>query len=251
MPPMHTIGRSGKGVKAMRERIIVSGGGKLRAFDAQGLRLVMETPLEGSGALCAGRGFVLCACGAERVIYRLHAQTLLPQGVCAGGPGMRAMCLSGDGERLYVLLSGADSVLMLSGKDGAPAALARVGVNPQSMRLDDTGERLIIAGGRDGCAHLLCARTLRLLRRVEFGGFLADASCRGNRVRAMRLPCGQASAAAGKLLRFSGGLLMINPPAQRLYAGGAARGRWRLVCADALDAAAVRDTPPGGGAYSP
>lgn len=220
----------------MTGRIIVSGEGKLRLFGWPDLAAKEETPLPGGGALCAGQGGVYVSSDEERTIYHLDADTLLPRGVYAGGPGMRALCLSRDGERLFALLGDADSVLMLCARSGAPMLLARVGVSPQNMRLDDTGERLVVAGGRDGCVHVLCAHTLALLARYPSEGFLADAGMRNGRVRALRL-CGERSFAPGKLIAGQGITLLLDRLNERLYASGGKADEWRFVCSGARDAA--------------
>ena len=219
----------------MEKRIIVSGGGKLRVFGAQRLSLLGETPLEGSGALCAGEGCVICACDDDSAVYRVDPLTLLPQSVYAGGPQMRALCLSRDKSRLYILCSGADSVLMLSAYDGAPMMLARVGADPQSLRLDDTGERLVIAGGRDGCVHLLCARTLCALFCLRGEGFCADAVLRRGKIRALRLGGNGAFASPGRAIHIPGGTLIVDSASERLLSFGR-EGR-RVVCEGARDAA--------------
>jgi len=206
--------------------------------------------LAGCGALCARRGSVYAAGEEEGVIYHLDAASLLPCGVYAGGPGMRALCLSADAERLFVLLSDADSVLMLCARTGAPMVLARAGVHPQSMRLDDTGKRLVIAGGRDGCVHLLCAGTLRRLARYPAEGFCADAGMRRGRVRALRYVGKDGSAAAGKLIASGGKALLLDRVNERLFVSDAGRREWRFVCARARDAAFVWDTQESDRAYS-
>lgn len=221
----------------MEKRIVVSGGGKLRVFDARRLFLLGESPLEGSGALCAGKGCVFCAGDRDNAVYRLCAKTLLPLGVYAGGPEVRAMCISRDLTRLYVLVSGADSVLMLSACDGAPMMLARVGADPQNLRLDDTGERLVVAGGRDGCVHLLCARTLAPLLCFRGAGFCADAVARKGRVRALRLREEGFAAATGRVIHMPGRSLVIDPASERLLACG--REGVRAVCESARDAALI------------
>ena len=234
----HTIERKGVGAmqNGRQEEIVVSGGGKLRAYDAQKQTLTKETMLEGSGALCADGVHIYCASDVENVIYRLQGETLLPQSVYAGGPGMRALCLSRDGESLFVLLADADSVLMLRAQDGMPMCLARVGVYPQRMKLDESGEALVVAGGKDGCAYLLCARTLRLLARQRGRGFCAEASRRAGRVCALRME-EERFAAAGKLIGAGDTAWMFEPLHERLYAYDAAQKRWRLVCTQARDAA--------------
>lgn len=218
----------------MEKRIIVSGGGKLRAFDAQHLSLLGEVPLGGSGALCAGEGCVFCACDDDSAVYRVDPLTLLPQSVYTGGPQMRTICLSRDKSRLYILCSGADSVLMLSAYDGAPMMLARVGVNPQSLRLDDTGERLVIAGGRDGCVHLLCAGTLSALFCLRGEGFCADAILRRGKIRALRLGGKETFASPGRVIHIPGGALIVDSASERLFSFGREGGR--VVCEGARDA---------------
>lgn len=217
--------------------MVVSGGGKIRVYDAREKTLKKEAALEGSGALCTDGESIYCASDFENVIYRLQGGTLLPQSVYAGGPGMRALCLSRDGENLYVLLADADSVLMLGARDGMPKCLARVGVYPQRLMLDETGEMLVVAGGKDGCVYLLCARTLRLLARQRGKGFCAAASLRSGRVRALRMEEEGRFAAAGKLLRAGDTAWMLDPLGERLYAFDAAKRRWQLVCVQARDAA--------------
>ena len=218
----------------MKGKIIVSGGGKLRLFGGAKTAPSWETPLAGSGALCAGGGWIFAASDEENAVYRFRQDTLLPKNVLAGGPGMRAMCLSRCGRLLFVLASDADSVLMLGAQDGVPLRLARVGVCPQSLRLDDTGRYLVIAGGRDGCAHLLCARTLKTVHRETCGGFCADAVCRGGRIRTLCMCADRA--APGRLIAAGAAQMFIDPLTERLYARENG-GKWRLVCAAARDAA--------------
>ena len=130
--------------------------------------------MEACGLVCTGGGMIFAAEENERAIYRFD-ENLLLSGVYAGGPGMRSLCVTADGERLYVLLSDADSVLMLSAGDGLPMFLARAGVNPQSMHLDESGKCMVIAGGKDGSALMLCPHTLRQLHVVWEEGICVDA----------------------------------------------------------------------------
>lgn len=76
------------------------------------------------------------------------------------------MLISPDGERLMILCAEADSVLLLDAVCGAPMVLARAGVNPQHMSLDESGEVLAVAAGESGEVLLLSARSLALLRRL-------------------------------------------------------------------------------------
>lgn len=163
-----------KGRGGMHGEALVSGGDRLRWISLSQGDVLAETTLEGCGAVCVHGEIVFAAVRGEEAIYRLD-ERLLPSGIYAGGPGMRTMCVSPDGERLYVLLADADSVLMLAAASGAPQLLARAGVNPRQMRLDAENELLVIAGGGDGCAHLLEARSLRLLRSIREEGVCWDA----------------------------------------------------------------------------
>ena len=146
----------------------------------------METAIDGCGAVCAGAGSVYTASEKDGVIYRLD-EKLLPCGVYAGGPGMSALRITKDGERLFALLSDADSVLMLGGQDGLPMFLARVGVNPRQMRLQEGGRYLTIAGGRDGSATVLCAHTLKPLCSSTEEGVCCDAMLLDGCLYALRL----------------------------------------------------------------
>ncbi len=165
----------------MQGEAVVSGGGKLRVLSLACGEVKQEAAISDCGAVCPHAGGVFAASGRDGVIYRLDGR-LLPCGVYAGGPGMRALCLSGDGERLCVLLGEADSVLMLNGHDGSPLLLARVGASPCRMRLDDAQGHLIVAGGKDGSASVLCAATLRTFCTLREEGVCCDALRTGGRL---------------------------------------------------------------------
>lgn len=154
--------------------VLVSGGGKLRVLSPGMDAVRREATLESCGAVCVSGGTVFAAGESEGVIYRLD-RSLLPNGVYAGGPGMRGLCVSGDDARLYVLLGDADSVMMLSAADGTPRFLARTGANPQRMRLAEKEGAIIIAGGMDAGALMLCGETLSVLACFREEGFCCDA----------------------------------------------------------------------------
>jgi len=163
-----------------------AGGNRIRRLDLSTGEILCEASIGGCSAVCACAETVYAAGEEEGVIYRLDKR-LLPCGVCAGGPGMRALSVSRDGERLFALLSDADGVMMLSGQDGSPMIFARAGVAPAGMRLDDRKELLLVAGGRDGCAWLLCAKTLSTLCSFRGEGVCCDALCCGSRICALLL----------------------------------------------------------------
>ena len=83
---------------------------------------------------------------------------------------MHSILLSEDGERLYVLFSEADSVATFSAKTGEPHILCRVGANPSSMVLDESGRQLIVAGGKDSAVQRLCAHTLEIQEKISMPG---------------------------------------------------------------------------------
>ena len=163
-----------------------AGGNRIRRLDLDTGEILCEALIDGCSAVCACAETVYAAGKKEGVIYRLDKR-LLPCGVCAGGPGLSALAVSRDEKRLFALLSDADGVLMLSGHDGAPMIFARTGVTPVGMRLDAQGELLLVAGGRDGCAQLLCAKTLNTLCSFKGEGICCDALCCGNRICALLL----------------------------------------------------------------
>ena len=195
----------------MGERLIVSGSDELREYSLAGemrrpdwrraqsdahLRGEGSLPgtspgrrirLEGSGALCAAGNSVFCACDWGDVIWRLDGGMLVPTGLFAGGPGMCDLLLSPDGERLYALCADADSLLALSATSGAPLMVNRVGVNPRSVSMDESGEVLAVAGGECASAVLLCARTLRVLGQIPMPGIVYSVALCAGRVHALCL----------------------------------------------------------------
>ena len=98
---------------AMEKRIIVSGGDEVRVFAPPGRGVLEHIRLEGAGTLCACGEHVFCASNWGDMVWRLDAQKLVPTGLFAGGPDMRNMLISPDGERLMILCAEADSVLLL------------------------------------------------------------------------------------------------------------------------------------------
>ena len=172
---------------AMEERMIVSGGDEVRVFAPPKREPQEQIRLEGAGALCVSHGTVFCASDWGDTVWRLDAERLVPTGLFAGGPDMRNMLISPDGERMMILCAEADSVLLLDAVCGAPMVLARAGVNPQHMSLDESGEVLAVAAGESGEVLLLSARSLALLRRLPMPGIVLDVALRAGTVYALCL----------------------------------------------------------------
>ena len=172
---------------AMGERIIVSGGDEVRVFEPPGRAPLEQIRLEGAGALRAFRKTVFCASDWGDMVWRLDAEKLVPTGLFAGGAGMRRLLVSPDGARLMILCTEADSVLLLDASCGAPLVLARAGLNPQSIALDESGDVLAVAAGESGEALLLSARSLTLLRRVPMPGIVFDVLLHGGTIYALCL----------------------------------------------------------------
>lgn len=171
----------------MQKHIVVSGGDELRSFALPMLGENRRIRLDDAGALCAWGETVFCASGWGDVIWRLDAERMIPTGLFAGGPGMRRLLLSPDGERLYALCTEADSVLLLDAVSGAPLILNRAGLNPQNITLDETGDTLAAAAGESGDVLLLHARTLSLLARLPMPGMVYDVRLRNGNVYALCL----------------------------------------------------------------
>ena len=158
----------------MRERYMISGENRLRMFEAGSNREMLSTEIAGAGALCAGGGRVFCAGEDESIIWVLDADMLTPRALFVSGPQVGDLHLSPDGERLYVLCSGADSVLMLHAKDGEPQILARAGVNPPRMALSSRGDILAVAGGASERVILLDAQSLAHIADIPMPGPVQD-----------------------------------------------------------------------------
>lgn len=156
----------------------------LRAYGAGPGGQTAEAPLKGAGALCAYAGGLFCAAEGD-MLWHLDAGSLQPRALFAGGPDMRDVKLSADGRRLYALLSGADSVLLLDASDGAPLMLARAGCNPPRMALDDAAQALAVAGGRREAVLLLDAHTLAELDEWPAPGPVCDTAFAGDCVFAL------------------------------------------------------------------
>lgn len=172
---------------AMEERMIVSGGDEVRVFAPPKREPQEQIRLEGAGALCVSHGAVFCASDWGDTVWRLDAERLVPTGLFAGGPGMKRILPSPDGTRLLLLCAEADSVLLLDAGCGLPLVLARAGLNPQNIALDETGDVLAVAAGESGEVLLMSARSLTLLRRMSMPGMVFDVTLCGGTVHALCL----------------------------------------------------------------
>lgn len=159
---------------AMEERMIVSGGDEVRVFAPPKREPQEQIRLEGAGALCVSHGTVFCASDWGNTVWRLDAERLVPTGLFAGGPGIKRILPSPDGTRLLLLCAEADSVLLLDAGCGLPLVLARAGLNPQNIALDETGDVLAVAAGESGEVLLMSARSLTMLRRLPMPGMVFD-----------------------------------------------------------------------------
>jgi hypothetical protein len=99
-------------------------------------------------------------------IIRLNPDTLASEESHIAGGDVERIVLSHDEKLLYVLLSGADTVLMMDAETGEWIASERVGSNPRDMRLDTDGKRLAIAGGDSDSVFVLNAETLEI--QIEY-----------------------------------------------------------------------------------
>lgn len=168
----------------MERELLISTDSGIRVCALSG-EVRRQAAFEGADALCASQDQLLCACGNGREIFRLDRQTLMPQALYPGGPGVCGLCLSEDGAYLYMLCGEADSVMMLDARSGQPLMINRAGCNPQQMALE--GDTLAIAGGESGCVHLLSARTLRAERCLFMPGPVYSTAMGRGRVHALCL----------------------------------------------------------------
>lgn len=101
-------------------------------------------------ALCALDGTLFCAGRDLCLAYDSSGQVLLeaplPPGVCA---------LAAFGNRICALSSEADSVIVFSGRTGAPLWAAPCGVCPRDLCVSPCGQYLAVAGGAAGEVLLL------------------------------------------------------------------------------------------------
>ena len=165
----------------MGREIIVSSGDALRMISLDHGGEMRHVPLEHAGALCVSESKIYCACGD--VIWQMDRRNLMPTGLFSGGPDMRSLMLSKDGTRLFALSGEADSVLMLSAKNGEPLLLNHAGVNPRGMALD--GACLAIAGGESGMAYIFCAYSLQLLHAISMPGPVYSVAIRNGTLYAL------------------------------------------------------------------
>lgn len=144
--------------------------------------LLCHAQLEGAGALCAGDAGVFCADGSG-AIWRFERESLMPQSLGCGGPGICDLKLSSCGTRLYALLGEADCVLMSDAHTGSPLAVNRCGCNPKAMAC---GRNLLaVAGGESACVHLFHIHTLERLGEISMPGPVYSVAVCGNTICAL------------------------------------------------------------------
>jgi hypothetical protein len=103
-------------------------------------------------------------------IVRLNADTLETEDGHIAGGDVERILLSQDRKLLYVLLSGADTVLMMDAETGEWIASGKAGSNPRDMKLDTDGKRLAIAGGDSNSVFVMDAETLETQIEYPLGG---------------------------------------------------------------------------------
>ncbi|GHU67175.1 hypothetical protein FACS1894184_06550 [Clostridia bacterium] len=150
----------------MQGRVMISdaASGLLSAHTPVDLTQMHSVRLDASpGCLYARGDFLYCAVmsgGSEPSILRLNISDLEADREYAAGADVERLLLSYDGTRLYALLSGADTVLMMDAVSGEWLMSAPVGMSPRDMRLDRSGKRLVIAGGASSSVLVLDAESL-------------------------------------------------------------------------------------------
>ena len=138
-----------------------------------------------------------------------------------------------------------------------PLVLARAGLNPQNIALDETGDVLAVAAGESGEVLLMSARSLTLLRRLSMPGMVFDVTLCGGTVHALCLNDaldsdagnGSARSARGRFFRFRacrGGLPADGETAGLRDRGVFARGFCETACGFC-----IRSTRPGTGGRLP
>ncbi|MDR2657386.1 MAG: hypothetical protein LBB86_06140 [Oscillospiraceae bacterium] len=149
----------------MQGRVMISdaASGLLSAHTPVDLTQMHSVRLDASpGCLYARGGFLYCAVmpgDSEPSILRLNLADFTADREYAAGADVERMFLSYDETRLYALLSGADTVLMIDAETGEWLMSAPVGVSPRDMRMDRSGRRLVVAGGASGSVIVLDADT--------------------------------------------------------------------------------------------
>ena len=163
--------------------MFLSAGDGIEVLSPQGEAL-RSAPMVGAGALCAAQSSVYCA-GADGAIWQLNRQTLMPQSILCGGPGVRDLMVCPHSLRLYALVGDADSVMMIDTKSGKPQIINRCGCNPRQLTLHQGV--LAAAGGESGCIHLYEADTLQSRADISMPGPVYGAALHNDSVFALCL----------------------------------------------------------------
>lgn len=101
------------------------------------------------GFVCARSGNVYLA--SDSAILRLRGEDLQPDFEYSAGEDIERILISHDGTRLYALMGGADTLLMMDADNGEWLTSIPLGSHPRDLRMDRSGKYLVAAGG-DTCA---------------------------------------------------------------------------------------------------
>ncbi|MDR1570726.1 MAG: lactonase family protein [Oscillospiraceae bacterium] len=151
----------------MQGRVLVSDAadGLLTSHALIDLTEIDRVQMQGRpGYIYTRNGCVYIADGAA--IARLRGDTLQPDFEYAAGEDIERILISHDGSRLWALLGGADTLLMMDAYSGEWLMSAPVGSHPRDLRLDRSGRYLIAAGGDTGTVVVLEADTL--IKQAEY-----------------------------------------------------------------------------------
>ena len=153
-------------MKEISAKLYLSGSKGIREVSAAG-SVLRRMPMEDAGAICVGKEYLFCA-DAGGAVWKIRRDTLMPEAIFCGGPGICDLCLSEDETRLYALLGDADSVLLIDCRKGRPLYLNHCGCNPSQLLL--CGDVLAAAGGQSGRVHLYDAQTLTCEKEIQMPG---------------------------------------------------------------------------------
>lgn len=133
-------------------------------------------PFQAPCVPCAGRNLMAFCCRQGRDCQCLSRRGYAEVSRMPGVPGVSAMLLSPCERYLYQLSSEADCVHTRMTATGELLYATPTGVFPRTMRMDEGGRRLLVAGGAVDEAYVLSAPELRRERVIHTRGacFAAD-----------------------------------------------------------------------------
>ncbi|GHV26265.1 hypothetical protein FACS18948_1530 [Clostridia bacterium] len=144
-------------------------GSRVLVSDTSSATLSAYTPIdlvETRRKRVSGRpGFVyvrssLIYIAVDNTIQCLNAEDLSTIREYSAGEDIERIILSHDGTRLYVLLGGSDTILMMDAISGEWITSTPMGSHPRDLRLDSSGCYLLAAGGDSASVAVLDATTL-------------------------------------------------------------------------------------------